>query len=1022
MMTETFERLKAALVDRYTVEREVGRGGMATVFVATDVRHKRQVAIKVLHPDLAASVGHERFLREIEILASLNHPNILGLIDSGEADGLLYYVMPFVEGESLRQRLKSESQLPIDDAVQITREVADALSYAHGLDIVHRDIKPENIMILAGHAVVTDFGIARAVTEAGGDALTQTGLSVGTPFYMSPEQGTGSENIDARSDLYSLGCVLYEMIGGEPPYTGPNPQAILSRHSQAEIPSVSIIRAQTPPHVEGVIEKALAKSPADRFRTADDMRKALSGEVATSSVKRRSASSRDWRRIGLAAAGVAILAAVAYGVVQFRTAGNAETTDVVRGSILILPFAERGDFDAANDGRRLATYLRNMFSSTDLYHPIPAAVVYEQMARYCDLPERTCGLRVASELGTEFFIWAELYDIGRDSIEIQLKLVDVIEGRDFSPVSARDTRTEAYPLVEHLAQELWALAAQDDPDRMVSIASTTTDDPDALFHFMDGEGFLAEFNTDAALRSYQQATEIDSSFALAWYRRAVIEDWNETPQFALPSALRAESLSEQLSPRDQRALDAHLALISGDPATAERIYKELISADENDFEALMQLGYLYYAHNPRRGRSMAEAIDPLHRAAALAAHPLVDVYLPYALAVSPEPHERRFTEMDSLARIGDNPLGIQKMKALWSIKRGDSLGVAQALDSIGGFDLFGSVLETPRMILLGTIHGDVPDMGVLADRLTALTDSAYLDSVIPPGRRHEYRVWNWRVWGLRIGANREAGRARWTEVRSLLHEMDSLGDSLAPMPATATMGLLATLPLADPVPVDLDSMRAELDRWVAHDRLTWGNSYNVTAWENRLQIRPYLLGLFSAIEGDYEAALEYADEVQRQVAPNDFEPTISQDLAEGVRAEVYLRQGRPDEALAALERAPRHVHYSEAKKSVFLEGAREVFLRGRVLQELGRYDEAIDLYAFVTESYLGAALIAPSHYYRGQIFEAQTDTAQAIWHYEAFTELWTDADPEYQPKVREVLAHVAELKGETLDVSTGGGG
>jgi tetratricopeptide (TPR) repeat protein len=299
------------------------------------------------------------------------------------------------------------------------------------------------------------------------------------------------------------------------------------------------------------------------------------------------------------------------------------------------------------------------------------------------------------------------------------------------------------------------------------------------------------------------------------------------------------------------------------------------------------------------------------------------------------------------------------------------------------------------------------------DHTRAYTDSAYLDSVFPPGDWRDQAVWNWRVRGLRITASLEAGRARWAEVRSLLGEMDTLGDSLAPMPATALMGLLATLPLAEPVLIDLDSLRVELDRWIAHDTPTRGYAYISTTWDNRHQIRAYLLGLFGAIDGDYEAALEYADEVEKQVAPQ-FEPTISQDLAEGLRAEVYLRQGRPEAALAALERAPRHVHYSETRKSAFLEGGREAFLRGRVLHALERYDEALDVYAYSTETFaLGPVLLAPSHYYRGEIYETRGDTIQAIWHYEAFAELWKDADPELQPKVREVLQHVAELRGKS---------
>ncbi|HEU5261101.1 MAG TPA: serine/threonine-protein kinase, partial [Gemmatimonadales bacterium] len=217
--------LRAALAGRYTIERTLGRGGMATVYLARDLRHQRAVAVKVLRPDLFDSSGRERFLREIEIAAGLQHPNILPLHDSGAADGLLYYVMPYVEGESLRDRLDRENQLPVDEALRIAREVAEALGYAHGHGIVHRDIKPANVLLSAGHALVMDFGIAHAISEAGGPQLTERGIAVGTPAYMSPEQASGREAVDARSDLYALGCVVYEMLAGEPPFTGRTAQA-----------------------------------------------------------------------------------------------------------------------------------------------------------------------------------------------------------------------------------------------------------------------------------------------------------------------------------------------------------------------------------------------------------------------------------------------------------------------------------------------------------------------------------------------------------------------------------------------------------------------------------------------------------------------------------------------------------------------------------------------------------------------------------------------------------------------------
>jgi tetratricopeptide (TPR) repeat protein len=266
-MTDPLAQLRAALADRYAIEHELGAGGMATVYLAEDLKHQRDVAIKVLRPELAAALGHERFLREITTTAALHHPHILGLYDSGEADGFLYYVMPYVEGESLRERLDRERQLAVDDALRIGREVADALSYAHQRGVIHRDIKPENILLESGHAQVADFGIARAVSAAGGEKLTQTGMVVGTPLYMSPEQAAG-DSVDPRSDQYSLACVLYEMLAGMPPFSAPTALALMARHALDPVPPLTTTRPSLPPHVSAALERALAKAPADRFPTA----------------------------------------------------------------------------------------------------------------------------------------------------------------------------------------------------------------------------------------------------------------------------------------------------------------------------------------------------------------------------------------------------------------------------------------------------------------------------------------------------------------------------------------------------------------------------------------------------------------------------------------------------------------------------------------------------------------------------------------------------------------------------------
>jgi serine/threonine-protein kinase len=330
-MTDPRARLAAALAGRYTIERELGAGGMATVYLALDVKHQRRVAIKVLRPELAAAIGPDRFLREITTTANLHHPHILALYDSGEAGGFLYYVMPFVEGESLRDRLTREKQLPLDDALLIAREVADALSYAHSRGVVHRDIKPENILLESGHAVVADFGIAKAVSAAGGESLTQTGIAIGTPQYMSPEQAAGEKDIDGRSDLYSLACVLYEMLTGQPPFTGPTVESVVRQHMVEQARPVSQFRPAVPAVIADVLTRALAKNPADRFSPAAHFAAALVTPAAAAAAAPPRASRI---LVGIGVAG--LIMAIAALVVVARRPGTdrsfmiGRTTQVTR--------------------------------------------------------------------------------------------------------------------------------------------------------------------------------------------------------------------------------------------------------------------------------------------------------------------------------------------------------------------------------------------------------------------------------------------------------------------------------------------------------------------------------------------------------------------------------------------------------------------------------------------------------------------------------------------------------------------
>lgn len=313
----SLETLKAALADRYHIDREIGSGGMATVYLARDLRHQREVALKVLKPELGAVLGTDRFLSEIRVTANLQHPNLLPLFDSGEAGGLLFYVMPFVRGETLRAKIDRERQLSVDEAVRIAVAVASALQCAHESGVIHRDLKPENILLQSGQPVIADFGIALAVSKAGGARVTQTGLSLGTPQYMSPEQATGDRVIDARSDIYSLGAVTYEMLSGEPPHSGSSAQAIIAKLMTSEPQPLNTLRSTIPVNVACAVEKALAKLPADRFASAQEFAAALQNPSFTIASKytrgtaEQSAATRKWQRIGIGASAVALLALVA---------------------------------------------------------------------------------------------------------------------------------------------------------------------------------------------------------------------------------------------------------------------------------------------------------------------------------------------------------------------------------------------------------------------------------------------------------------------------------------------------------------------------------------------------------------------------------------------------------------------------------------------------------------------------------------------------------------------------------------
>jgi eukaryotic-like serine/threonine-protein kinase len=447
-VTDIPARLRTALEGGYELERELGAGGMATVYLARDRKHERRVAVKVLKPELAAALGTERFPREIRIVAQLQHPHIVPLHDSGEADGFLYYVMPYVEGESLRDRIR-RGPLPVNEAVRILREVVDALAYAHGLGIMHRDIKPDNIMVTGRHAQVMDFGVAKAVRDAGGQQLTTVGVAVGTPMYMSPEQATGSNEVDARSDIYAIGILTFEMLTGEPPFTGPNAQAVLSSQVLDPAPDVTTRRAGIPPAVAEVVRRCLEKDPDARWQSAEEILPLLenvgtpSGGVTPTDTRPVSVTRGRRRRargLQIGAAALALVTVLGLGW-MLRGAGEAG-----RDRIAVLPFQDVSGADEAFvdglhngliaalariDGATVVTraavmpYRDNRKPDREIADELRiGAIVDAQVFRAGDRARLTVQF---SNARTSQLYWAETYDVGvQDAFAAQDSVVQLI--------------------------------------------------------------------------------------------------------------------------------------------------------------------------------------------------------------------------------------------------------------------------------------------------------------------------------------------------------------------------------------------------------------------------------------------------------------------------------------------------------------------------------------------------------------------------------------------------------------------
>ncbi|MFQ5705212.1 MAG: serine/threonine-protein kinase [Gemmatimonadales bacterium] len=553
-MTDHLARLRAALADSYAVERELGAGGMATVYLAEDLKHHRKVAVKVLRPDLAATLGPERFLREVEIAAQLQHPHILPLHDSGETDGFLYYVMPYVEGESLRARLNREHELPVQESLRILREVVDALAKAHRQGVVHRDIKPDNVMLSDGHAMVTDFGVAKAVSEAtGAQQITTAGIALGTPAYMAPEQAVADPNIDHRADIYAVGVMAYEMLAGKTPFHGANAQSILSQQVTDEPEPVTKHRAAVVPALDATVMKCLAKKPADRWQSAEELLHEIEqlatpsgGTTPTTAVAASPVDGKRWKRVGFGAVGVAAVAAAVWALGSL----GGEETPLDPELVAVFPFAVTGASDAQYLGEGMVNLFESNLSAGEGVHAVAAQAAIGAWRRAGGGEGRAgVELRAAQNLGAGLVIQGNLV-ASENNLVVNASLMSVSDETENRATESGPVDSVAVMAARLIAQ-LFSLRAGERADRAAALVDVPLP---ALRAYLEGQIAYRAAQWDEAFERFGRAMTIDSTFALAALGHDMTAGWMLTQSsdgFRLASKYR-----DRLPERDRVLLEA----------------------------------------------------------------------------------------------------------------------------------------------------------------------------------------------------------------------------------------------------------------------------------------------------------------------------------------------------------------------------------------------------------------------------------------------------------------------------------
>jgi tRNA A-37 threonylcarbamoyl transferase component Bud32/tetratricopeptide (TPR) repeat protein len=992
-VTDPFDRLSLALADRYRIERELGAGGMATVYLAHDLKHDRRVAIKVLRPELSASLGADRFLQEIRVAAKLQHPHIVGLLDSGViADragpaALSYYVMPFVEGETLRERLVRTGPLAVPEVVRLTGEIADALAKAHKAGVVHRDIKPENILLADGHALVMDFGVAKAVTDATGrQGLTSAGMSLGTPAYMAPEQVAADPGIDHRADLYALGLVAYEMLVGGSPYAATTPQRQMAAHlTQAPAP-IHLKRPDCPPALAALVMRCLSKNPDERWQSAEDVVTRL-GAIEAMAPHRVSWWTR--RRVAGLIGALVLLAGVTLGVRRLaappRDAGTANV-------LAVLPFTVRGSPALGYLGEGLVALLSaSLDGAAGIRSVNPHALLgFMGRGRPAISLERARG--VADHFQAGLFVVGDVLEV-QGKLRLSASLFDRTQGdRPLAEATVDGEPGDVLALVDLLATRLVADRSAQGGARLTGTAAVTTASLPALKAYLAGEQAYRAGQYAAAVVAFQEAVAADTAFALAFYRLGMAQERLAWADESRRSAELAFRHSSRLSVHDRRFLEAVLAMRRGRSGDAERQFRAIVQAYPDDAEAWYQLGELLFHGNPLRGVSMTAAREPFSRALFFDPGDLGALYHLVRIAA----RDGNRSELDSLAArfyqlspAGDRTL---ELRALQAFTTDDSTVVDSVVAEFG---------RAPDGILPLAVWS----VAVFAQSVPGAERIARL--LTEPARPRDVRAQG-HVLLAHLELARGRRRAAWNE----LGAAGRLSSAEAPL----VDAWFRALPFVPQSREELDAARSRLARWDAGEAVT--RSTQPSAFYSAHNgvhpvLKTYLLGLLDARLSDTARATLRAAALDSAGTTADG-PPLARELAQGLRARIALAEGRSDGALSDLDALRIEGWYELTFVSPFYSGALERFTRAELLRDQARGEEALGWYRGLGQNttqelvFLGPAMVAEARMQR-----ALGRPREAARLYDAFLALWQECDPDLRPILDQAMAERAALAERT---------